>query len=205
MADALTADTPVLNASRSGAIVLARHGEPALSRAVRLNAGQYREFWAMYEVGGIRADRPPPEGLARYVAGAGTLVASVRRRSIESAEALAPGRAFARDPLFIEAPLPPPKFPRWVRLSPSVWGFIARFWWWFFNHHEDEESRREAERRADQAADLLINIAGAGEDVVVLAHGFFNMMIARSLKARGWRLAEGKGYKYWSLRRFERI
>jgi hypothetical protein len=94
--------------------------------------------------------------------------------------------------------------PRWVRLSPSVWGFIARFCWWFFNHHEDQESRAQAERRADQAAVLLIDIARSGEDVVVLAHGFFNMMVARALKARGWRLAEGKGYKYWSLRRFER-
>lgn len=205
MADALTADTHVVSAPRPGAIILARHGEPALSRKVRLNASEYRDFWARYEVGGIRPDRPPPEVLTAFAANAGTLVASTRRRSIESAETLAPGRAFATDPLFIEAPLPPPNWPRWVRLSPSLWGFFARFWWWFFNHHEEEESRRAAEGRADEAAVLLIDLASTGDDVVVLAHGFFNVMIGRALKVRGWRLAAGKGYKYWSLRRYERI
>lgn len=205
MASPLTADAPVVTAPRPGAIVLARHGEPALSRKVRLTASEYREFWANYEVGGIRPDRPPPASLSTFADKAGTLVASTRRRSIESAETLAPGRAFARDPLFIEAPLPPPNWPNWVRLSPSVWGFIARFWWWFFDHNEGQESRRAAEVRADQAAGLLIDLASTGEDVVVLAHGFFNVMIGRALKARGWRLAAGKGYKYWSLRRYERI
>jgi hypothetical protein len=40
--------------------------------------------------------------------------------------------------------------------------------------------------------------------VVVLAHGFFNYMIGRSLKKLGWRLVESEGYRYWSMRRFER-
>jgi hypothetical protein len=36
----------------------------------------------------------------------------------------------------------------------------------------------QAEVRADQAADLLIELADKGQDVLVLAHGFFNWMIA---------------------------
>ena len=54
MASALTAEVPAATTrSRTGAIILARHGEPALSRKVRLNAEQYREFWAKYEVVGL--------------------------------------------------------------------------------------------------------------------------------------------------------
>eukprot|EP01035_Chromulina_nebulosa_P012053 gene12053-16084_t len=62
----------------------------------------------------------------------------------------------------------------------------------------------EAEARADRAAALLIELSARGENVVVMAHGFFNHLIGRSLRKQGWRLAESEGYKYWSMRRFER-
>jgi broad specificity phosphatase PhoE len=202
MASALTAEVPAASKSRSGAIVLARHGEPALSRKVKLNAREYRDFWANYEVLGLLPGQSPPKTLTAFVERCGVMIASTRLRSIESAQALAKGRAFAQEPLLVEAPLPPPDWPSWVRLSPSTWGFIARVWWWFFNHHEGQETRTQAEARADQAAAMLERLAAQGEDVVVLAHGFFNYMIGRALKRRGWRLAHSEGWKYWSMRRF---
>lgn len=188
----------------SGAIILARHGEPNISRKVKLTAAQYGEFWARYELLGLLPGQTPPEHLRQFVAGCGTLLASTRLRSIESAQALAGERDFPREQVLIEAPLPPPPWPSWVRLSPKVWGFIARFWWWFFNHHKGQETRAQAEVRADQAAQMLIEKAAAGPDVVVLAHGFFNFMIGRALRKRGWRMASSEGYKYWSVRRFVR-
>lgn len=206
MANALSAevsDPPA--ARRLGAIILARHGEPALSRKVRLNAKEYRDFWARYEVLGIRPGQAPPEALLRFVAKAGALVASTRLRSVESANALAGGREVLQHELLVEAPLPPPDWPDWIRLSPMIWGFIARLWWWFLDHNEGQETRVAAERRADEAASLLIGYAERGEDVVVLAHGFFNFMIGRALRRRGWKLVSSEGYKYWSTRRFERL
>jgi broad specificity phosphatase PhoE len=190
--------------TRPGAIILARHGEPALSRRVRLSAAEYRKFWAEYEVRGLLPGQTPPKTLIGFVDTCGTLVASTRLRSIESAQALAGGRAFAREALLIEAPLPPPAWPGWVRMTPRMWGFWARMWWWFFNHHEGQETRREAQARSDQAAAMLADLAAGGQDVVVLAHGFFNFMIGRSLRRLGWKLTAGEGYKYWSMRRFER-
>jgi broad specificity phosphatase PhoE len=202
----VTADDAAAPPARPpGAIVLARHGEPALSRKVRLSAQQYREFWAKYEILGILPGQTPPAHLAAFVEKAGTLVTSTRLRSIESAERLAPGRDFARHDVLVEAPLPPPNWPAWIRLSPRLWGFFARFWWWFFNHHEGQETRAAAEHRAQDAAAMLVEIAGQGEDVVVLAHGFFNYMIAQELRRRGWRQTLSEGYKYWSMRRFEHI
>ena len=184
--------------------MLARHGEPALSRKVRLSAQQYREFWASYEVLGILPGQTPPAKLLDFARSAGTLVTSTRLRSIESAQRLDAPREFARHDLLVEAPLPPPAWPEWIRFSPKIWGFLARVWWWFFNHHEGQETRREAETRAQEAAAMLIGLAEQGDDVVVLAHGFFNYMIGRALRRRGWRLTLSEGYKYWSTRRFER-
>ena len=204
MAGFPSVDAPVRTSKRAGAIVLARHGEPALSRKVRLTARQYREFWDRYEVGGILPGQSPPALLVAGVKGAGVVISSTRRRSIESCEVLVGDRVFAREAVLIEAPLPPPNFPSWVRLSPKIWGFLARFWWWYFNHHEGAETRREAEARADKAAAMLVREAEAGHDVVVLAHGFFNFMIGRSLRRLGWRMTASEGFKYWSTRRFER-
>lgn len=190
---------------RHGAIILARHGEPALSRKVLLSAAEYRDFWATYEIGGILPGQTPPDRLRQFVAECGALVSSTRLRAIESARTMVGQREFPHHDILIEAPLPPPKFPSWVRLSPRFWGFIARVWWWFFNHHEGEESRAQAEARADKAAALLIGLAAGGDNVVVLAHGFFNHLIGRSLRKLGWKLVESEGYKYWSMRRFERV
>ncbi|HEY0436313.1 MAG TPA: histidine phosphatase family protein [Phenylobacterium sp.] len=202
----MTAEAPAApRPDRPGAIVLARHGEPALSRKVRLSAQQYRDFWALYEVGGILTGQAPPQGLIAAVGSARTLVTSTRLRSIESAQLLAPGREFDRHEVLIEAPLPPPRWPGWIRLSPRIWGFLARFWWWFFNHHEGLETRAQAEVRAAAAADLLSGMVEQGQDVVVLAHGFFNFMIGRELRRRGWKQTVTEGYKYWSTRRFERV
>ncbi|WP_363199853.1 histidine phosphatase family protein [Phenylobacterium sp.] len=189
---------------RHGAIILARHGEPALSRKVLLSADEYREFWGAYEIGGILPGQAPPERLRKFVAECGALVSSTRLRAIESARTMVGERVFEHHDMLIEAPLPPPRFPSWIRLSPKLWGFIARVWWWYFNHHEGQETRAEAEARADRAAALLIGLAAGGDNVVVLAHGFFNHLIGRSLKKLGWKLVESEGYKYWSMRRFER-
>jgi broad specificity phosphatase PhoE len=210
LASALTAEgstAPVPQRSttpRPGAITLARHGEPALSRKVRLSAQEYREFWARYEIMGLLPGQTPPPALRAFVDESDVLIASTRLRAVESARALGRGRAFTEEALLIEAPLPPPNWPSWVRLSPRLWGFFARFWWWFFNHHEGGETRRQAEVRADQAAHKLEALANSGQNVVVLAHGFFNVLIGRALRRRGWRMTLREGYKYWSTRRFER-
>lgn len=187
-----------------GAIILARHGEPALSRKCLITSDEYRDWWGRYEVGGLRAGQTPPQTLLAADEGAGAIYASSRLRAQETARAVARDREVLVDALFIEAPLPPPHFPSWIKLSPRYWGVISRFWWHVFNHHEGQETRAEAEVRADQAARILIARAGEGQDVLVLAHGYFNHMVGQRLKAHGWRLAHNQGFKYWSQRRYEK-
>ena len=203
MADVTTADQATLSV-RPGVITLARHGEPALSRKVRLNAPEYGDWWGRYEEGGLKAGQVPPAELLQLAREADVIIASTRRRSIETAQAVVEGRAFATDPTFIEAPLPPPPWPLWIRMSPKRLGFFSRFWWWFFDHHGGQETRQQAEARADQAALVLIELADQGQDVLVLAHGFFNWMIGEALKRRGLTKLLDQGHGYWSLKRFRR-
>ena len=186
-----------------GSIVLVRHGEPALSRKIRLNSAEYRAWWARYEEGGIREGQVPPPGLIDTACQADVIFASTRLRAVQTAAAVCGAKKVTPDPLLIEAPLPPPPLPAFIRLNPRTSGFLTRVTWWFFNRHEDQESRAEAEARAAQVAERLIARAGAGEKVLVLAHGFFNTMVGIELKRRGWAQVEGRGHRYWTAKRFE--
>jgi broad specificity phosphatase PhoE len=200
MAEAVAA--PSTGVASRGEIVLARHGEPALSRRIRLTSDGYRRWWAAYEDGGILADQVPPSGLLDLARDADVIYASTRKRAVETADAVVQGKHFVRDPMFVEAPLPPPSLPSFIKLKPSTWGFLARFVWWFFAHHEGQETRDQALKRAGEVADRLIATAKDGSTVLVLAHGFFNFMVGRELKRRGWHKSEGRGYKYWATKRF---
>lgn len=195
-------DSATVGSRDAGAIVLARHGEPALSRKCMISAAQYRDWWGRYEIGGLREGQTAPPALMAAARAAGIIYASTRPRALETASAVAEGREVAVDALFIEAPLPPPRLPGWLKLSPRYWGVVSRFWWHVFNHHDGQETRKEAEARADRAARILAGQAEAGHDVLVLAHGYFNHMVGQRLKAMGWRLAHNQGFKYWSQRRF---
>jgi len=186
-----------------GEIILARHGEPALSRKVRLNAYGYRGWWALYEAGGLKEGQIPPGDLMIFARGARAVLSSTRPRAMESVAAITGDTPYVSDPIFVEAPLPPPPLPGWIRLSPKLWGVLSRACWWFLDFHDGQESRAQAETRAGIAAGRLIELAARG-DVLLVAHGFFNTMIVRALKARGWRYAENQGWKYWSVKRLTR-
>ncbi|MDR3509298.1 MAG: histidine phosphatase family protein [Caulobacteraceae bacterium] len=187
-----------------GVIFTVRHGQPDVNRKVRLSAAEYAAWWARYELTGLKAGQTPPPSLLAKVQDAAVVLSSTRIRAIETAQAVTQGKPFEIDPTLIEAPLPPPRWPDWLRLSPFLWGIIARFWWWYFNHHEGQESRAEAEARASAVADRLTALSLQG-DVVVVAHGFFNTMVRRSLKTKGWKVVESHGgLNYWCSRRLER-
>lgn len=187
----------------AGAVILARHGEPALSRQVLLTAAGYRQWWAKYEEGGLKPGQVPPASLVSMAREAGVVLCSTRERAKQSARAITEGRPFVSDEIFIEAPLPSPPFPDALKLSPRWWGVVSRLWWRAFNYHDGQESRAEAADRASRAAESLIRHAAGGDDVVLIAHGYFNYMIGRALAARGWRRTLDQGFKYWSARRFE--
>jgi broad specificity phosphatase PhoE len=189
---------------KPGMIVLARHGEPALSRKISLNAAGYRRWWAVYEEGGILEGQTPPADLLDVARQADVIYVSTRRRALETADAVVCDKPVIRDSMFIEAPLPPPPLPDFIKFGPKIWGVISRTAWWFFGYNAGEETRPQAQARVRIAARRLVAHADNGENVLVVAHGFFNQMMALELRGLGWRLVSNNGFKYWATKRFER-
>jgi broad specificity phosphatase PhoE len=190
------------SAARVGSIVIARHGQPHADRTVRIDHRGYRDWWARYDLSGLHPDERPPERLKDLARKSDVIYASTLARAIHTAEMVADGRAVITDPVFVEAPLPPP--PIWGKHRPGSWGVLARAAWWL-GRHDGQESRQEAEVRAEAAVATLTAQALRGQNVLLCAHGWFNRMMRPILKRQGWREVENRGDRYWSYRRYEKV
>lgn len=190
--------------SGRGAIIVARHGRPALDRTKgpRLDWRAYIDWWASYEAGGLQADQCAPDGLKALAAGADVFLTSSRLRAHQTLEAAAPGGLARARQLAVldEAPLPPPRI-GWLRLLPKNWNVIARMVW-MCGHALDGETVHEARARAREAALLLHEEALAGK-VFATGHGWFNRMIRKELKRLGWHCRHDGGDSYWAWRHYE--
>jgi len=195
-------DKPNLMASRRGQIIISRHGRPALDRRAgpKLNWQAYRDWWQRYEVGSLAEDQHVPDDLIEKVAGADLVLSSERPRAIETAQRATLGRMPQTNPVFNEAPLPPPRIAS-AKFLPKTWNVLARTVW-LFGHSLDEESVSETRKRAQRAAAILHDHA-AGQKVYLAAHGWFNRMLRRPLIRLGWVCVEDGGDKYWSYRIYE--
>lgn len=188
----------------NGRIITARHGRPNLSRDGRLRAREFGAWWAQYDESGLAPDEAPPQSLIDLASKAKTILSSTLPRAIETARHATRGeRNVPADPMFVEAPLPPPPVP-FLKLSPTTWGVVSRSFWFLGYAPSGVETHAQAWRRVDEVADRLIEHAARG-DVLLCAHGYLNWMIDRKLRGSGWRRAgrEG-GNHYWSWRIYER-
>ena len=188
--------------NEAGEIILARHGRPALDRSQFMDWRGYREWWGLYEIGGLADGQRPLPVLEAFAASTDVIYSSALARSQETAQAIANGRSFEADPVFTEAPLPSPPIP-FLRLTPGAWGVVARIAWWL-GYSGGFESRTEAEQRADLAVDKLEAAARNGQTVLLCAHGWFNRMMRPVLLSRGWLCVDDHGDKHWSPRRYVR-
>jgi len=189
-------------AARIGSIVIARHGLPHVDRSVRVDHSGYRDWWAHYDRSALHPDEKPPEALKRLAESSDIIFASTLPRAMHTAQLVADGRDIITDPVFVEAPMPPP--PIWGRRRPGAWGVLARAAWWAGLHGE-QESRPECEVRAEAAVATLTARALRGQNVLLCAHGWFNRMMRPVLRSQGWREVEDGGDKYWSYRHYEKV
>ncbi len=186
-------------AASPGRIIVVRHGRPVLNRneGPRLDWKAYRDWWSRYEQSPLADGQSCSDALVREISDDAVIFSSMRPRAMQTADRLACGRSVIRDPVFNEAPLPPP---RWrTRHLPKTWNKIARVVW-LMGHHDGDEHVREARARASKAAAMLVDKASEGRDVVLAAHGWFNRMLRPELKKRGWTCVHDGGDKYWSYR-----
>ena len=206
MTDSQFTDAPKWPSTRKAAgkdvIIIVRHGKPALSRKVRLNWREYREWWKRYDLSGLADGQTVPKKLAAVMANADRVYASDLIRAVETAT-MAAGRApDVVDKMFREAALPSP----WLgslKLRPKSWGTLSRIVW-FYGLVNSEERVTAARARAKRAATLLSDEAAAERLVVLFAHGWFNRMVGTQLRRQGWKITKNQGDLHWKYRRYER-
>jgi diacylglycerol kinase len=76
---------------------------------------------------------------------------------------------------------------------------------WYLRRWPGVESPTEAQERARRAANLLEDLVAENKSVFLLGHGYFNVLIARELRHRGWRGPRFPRRGYWSTVTYRRL
>ena len=183
-------------------IVLVRHGRPAMGRSRWIGHAAFARFIDDYQAAGIEADPPPPE-LRDLVSEAPRVFASDLKRSIDSAVTLLPEAELVSTSMFTEAPLASPRVPA-LKMKAPAWAVMARVAW-HGGFKPGIESYGQSKQRARQAAPLLIEEAERSGLAVLVAHGYFNAILGRTLRLRGWRRVSGSHRaRFWNTVVYER-
>jgi broad specificity phosphatase PhoE len=177
-------------------IILVRHGRPAISTDHRTSHHGFRDYIDAYEAAGLDPESLPPEELQDLVSELSAVYTSGRPRAQDSARALAPNAELIADPLFVEAPLASPRIPL-LRMSVPTWAVMARILW-HAGYHPEIEGYRKAKHRAVTAANILIKRAREEGLAALVAHGYFNLIIGRELRRRGFRKTGSHRVQFWN-------
>lgn len=179
-------------------VILVRHGRPAIPTALRTSHDGFRRYIDAYEEAGLDPQSAPPEELLDLVKGLNAVHTSFSPRAQDSARTLLPEADVIADPLFAEAPLASPRIPL-LKMKVPVWAVMARLMW-HAGYHPEIENYRRAKHRAAAAADILVRQAHTREgEAILVAHGYFNAMIGRVLRKRGFRRTGSHRVRFWNV------
>ncbi len=177
-------------------ILLIRHGQPHIALSPRTSHAGFSGYIDDYEKAGLAPGSLPPEELRDLLKELRTVFTSGRPRSQQSAQALAPHAELIADPLFVEAPLAAPRIPL-LNMNVPKWAVVSRLLW-HAGYHPQIENPRQARARAARACDLLVVRAAETGNAALVAHGYFNWMIGRELKKRGFVRSGSHRARYWN-------
>ncbi len=189
-------DRPLPAPAVGARIILIRHGQPNLPLRPRTSHREFGDYIGAYEEAGLDKTSLPPEEIADLVKELSHVFTSGRPRAHESAALLAPHAELIIDPTFAEAPLASPPIP-WLRMRVASWAVVSRLLW-HLGFHPGIENYNQSHARAVRAADLLISRVTEGGAVALVAHGYFNAMIGRQLRRRGFIRTGSHRVQYWN-------
>src|SRR5215469_16923309 len=187
--------------SRAARIILIRHGQPDIDIAPRTSHREFRTYIDAYEDAGLNPESAPPEELQDLLGELSAVFTSGRKRAHDSARALAPHAELIADPLFAEAPLASPPIPL-LRMKVAKWAVVSRILW-HAGYHPEIENYRRAKHRASEAADILMKRATDEGSTALVAHGYFNAMIGRELRRRGFEQSGSHRVRFWNAVTYE--
>lgn len=178
-------------------ISLIRHGKSLLTDNDKVTIKEFTTWVDKYDYNGVFEETSYPSEALKKIAAANIVITSDLKRSIESARLLKPASKIISDPLFRETELPSIQSTLFdVRIKPSNWAILLRLLW-FGGYSTGCESLSQAKYRAIMAAQQLIDYAREYQSVVLVGHGFFNMLITKELKKKGWIGKSSTSAKHW--------
>ena len=175
-------------------IMVMRHGKPLLEKKKKYTWEEANEYIQAYDTVGVEAFEMEsvcvPDGVNE-------MYCSNLGRSINTAEYLSKNniplisderfREFERQIL----PIPGIKMPL------SFWLITARIPWIF--GFGEIESLKNARNRSKEVAAFLDKNAHENKKTVLVAHGFLNRFLEKSLKKEGWTQVKDGGHDYLSV------
>jgi broad specificity phosphatase PhoE len=177
-------------------IVLIRHGQPHIELKPRTGHAGFAGYIDDYEAAGLAPTSLPPQELAELAVELTHVFTSGRPRARQSASALAPHAELIAEEIFVEAPLASPRIPI-LQMRVPKWAVVSRILW-HLGFSPGIENPRQAHQRAVRAADMLEAAAHHRGTAAQVAHGYFNRMIGRELKRRGFSRTGIHQARYWN-------
>ena len=166
-------------------IILVRHGRSGHVHSGWIDNAGFVRWREAYEAAGIDSKDFPPRELREAAARCGVVVASVARRAIESAKALAPQREVLTSPLLSELDLHPPALGG-LRLPMFGWLLAYSVRWLALAALRRPHVTAEEEQRVRAAAEWLAQLAQTHGSVVAVTHASFRSLLRRELAGMGW-------------------
>lgn len=178
-------------------IALIRHGEPDLHKAGKFSYDQAKEYIKHYDsVGIILPDKPffmldEDEDVVLYTSTIPRAQATTKylfgehREAIVSADFREFERKIGNRSFKMNLPL-------------KYWTTTARIKWMLGLDREGIESFSEARERARKAAAVLAEATDENQKAVLVAHGFLNRFIKKSLEKQGWHVVRDGGDNYFA-------
>jgi len=178
-------------------ITLVRHGKSLWVENKPITCQEFKNWVEKYDCNGVFEEKSYPLETLKKIGTANIVITSDLKRAVESAKFLNPNLSTISDPLFRETELPIPLTRLLgLKLNASIWAVILRCLW-FSSYSSGCESLKDAKIRAERAAKFLVECAKDHDNVVLVGHGFFNMLIGKELTKRGWNGKKKTSSKHW--------
>lgn len=190
--------THQITQERAMEISLIRHGKSRWIDNSRITCQEFKIWVDKYDNNGVFEENYFPAVTLKIISTANIVITSDLQRSVESANLLNPNLKAISLSLYRETELPTPLTKlRGLKLNPNIWAVILRCLW-FSGYSRGCESLSSAKYRSKKAAELLVEFAQELETVVLVGHGFFNMLIANELQKMGWEGKKKTSSKHWN-------